>query len=199
MEEKQGKFELVLTARQVVKVQCLICGLLCLVSATSYLVGLSNTKVEAAAPAARPAQAVKTVEVKPIDVKPIDVKPAPVPVVEKADAKALVVQTPPVGQKTEASPPLAPRLPIQGKTYFQMAAVERGVAEVFVEYLGRKGFPALLAPGPNESIYRVLVGPVEGAETFAKTQQALIDAGFTTFTRRYKPTGTTQASNPDSE
>lgn len=181
IQEKQAKFELVLTARQVVKVQCLICGLLCLVSATSYLVALSNTKVEAASRVIT-----RTVEhAKPVEVHPVAASspnPAPAPVAKEPEPLSAVT----------------PRLPIQGQTYFQMAAVERGVAEVFVEYLGRKGFAALMAPGPSDSIFRVLVGPIDGPEAFSKTQADLIAAGFTTFTRRFKQ-GETPVPSPKPE
>src|SRR6266567_6949311 len=42
--------------------------------------------------------------------------------------------------------------PIRGKTYLQLAALDRDRAEVFVETLARNGFRALLAGGPAEGI-----------------------------------------------
>jgi cell division protein FtsN len=62
--------------------------------------------------------------------------------------------------------------------------VDRGVAEVFVEVLARKGFPGRVADGPDEKTFRVLVGPLE-REEIPQTKSALDRAGFTAFVRTY--------------
>src|SRR5262249_27671229 len=48
---------------------------------------------------------------------------------------------------------------VGGKIFLQVAAVGRSEAEVLVEALKKKGFPALVGPGHNDTIFRVLVGP----------------------------------------
>jgi cell division septation protein DedD len=65
-----------------------------------------------------------------------------------------------------------------------MAAVDRGVAEVFVEVLRRKGFQAVIAKGPTEDIFRVLVGPVKDATSLARVKADLQAVGFTSFARK---------------
>jgi cell division septation protein DedD len=93
--------------------------------------------------------------------------------------------TKPVGQEPTrtASFPRSGRS-IQGGTYLQMAAVDRGVAEVFVEVLRRKGFQAVIARGPTEDIFRVLVGPVKDATSLARVKADLQAVGFTSFARK---------------
>jgi hypothetical protein len=62
--------------------------------------------------------------------------------------------------------------------------VDRGVAEVFVEVLARKGFPGRVAEGPDAKTFRVLVGPLAAAE-IPKTRSALDQAGLPAFVRTY--------------
>ena len=75
--------------------------------------------------------------------------------------------------------------PIHGKTYLQLAALDRERAEVFVEALARSGFRAVVAGGPAEGIYRILVGPFEDADTLARNQADLQALGFTSFPRKH--------------
>ena len=74
--------------------------------------------------------------------------------------------------------------PAHGQCFLQVAAVDRGVAEVFVEVLARKGFRARMAEGPDAKTFRVLVGPLAKTE-IPKTKSALDQAGFTAFVRTY--------------
>jgi cell division protein FtsN len=55
-----------------------------------------------------------------------------------------------------------------------------------VEALARYGFHAIVASGPTEDIFRVLVGPFQGAEALAHTQADLQAAGFTSFPRKHR-------------
>ena len=72
----------------------------------------------------------------------------------------------------------------RGQWFLQVAAVERGVAEVFVEVLARKGFPGRVAEGPDAKTFRVLVGPLPRTE-IPNTKSALDQAGLTAFVRTY--------------
>jgi cell division septation protein DedD len=96
-----------------------------------------------------------------------------------------------------AAPPSAKRIP--GDTYLQIAAVDRGMAEVLVEVLRRKGFQAEVANGATEDIFRVMVGPAKDAAALARTKADLQAAGFTSFARKAPKLVAKQSENePDS-
>lgn len=101
---------------------------------------------------------------------------------ESSDAKAqLPAESPAV--PTAAAPYPEPE---PGLTFLQVAAVRRQEAELVVDVLKRKGFSARVAPGPSETLFRVLVGPVTDAEQIAKTRKALEEAGFrSAYLRKY--------------
>ncbi len=84
-----------------------------------------------------------------------------------------------------AEPPLFAN-PQPGALYLQMGAVDKGVAVVLAEGLRRHGFNSLVAPGPSEKIFRVLIGPFATQEDFkrAKAEVDAIDLG--TFARRFQ-------------
>ena len=58
------------------------------------------------------------------------------------------------------------------------------MSDNFVRVLRKKGFPAVVAKGPTESIFRVLVGPMEDAATLARTQADLQALGYKSFLRK---------------
>ena len=107
------------------------------------------------------------------------VKPAPVPAA-------------PAPAPAPAEPPATL---VQGATYLQVAAVDPGVGEVFVEFLKRKYFSALIAPGPDPSTVRVLVGPVRDDDAYQVIREDLLRAGFLSFPKKYTAT-TTAATAP---
>jgi cell division septation protein DedD len=76
--------------------------------------------------------------------------------------------------------------PRPGGLYLQMGAVDRGIAVVLAEGLRRHGFNSIVAPGPTEKIFRVLIGPFETQDDFrrAKAEVDAIDLG--TFARRFQ-------------
>jgi cell division septation protein DedD len=69
--------------------------------------------------------------------------------------------------------------------YLQVLAVARAEADVLAEVLAKKGFRALVAPGPNEKVFRVLVGPAKDATDAAKLKTELEAAGFKPFIKKY--------------
>ena len=73
---------------------------------------------------------------------------------------------------------------IPGDTYLQVAAVDRGMAEVLVEVLHRKGFQAEVAFGATEDVFRVIVGPAKDDAALARTKADLQAAGFTSFVKK---------------
>lgn len=68
--------------------------------------------------------------------------------------------------------------PTAGQIFLQVLAVSRPDAELTVETLGKKGFRAIIAPGPSEKLFRVLVGPLKDQAEVAKTRTALEGVGF---------------------
>jgi hypothetical protein len=62
----------------------------------------------------------------------------------------------------------------------------RAEGELIVEMLTKKGFHAILAPGPDDKRYRVLVGPLKDAGDTGKAISDLEKLGFKgAFPRRY--------------
>ena len=80
-------------------------------------------------------------------------------------------------------------------TYLQIAALDRGMSEVLVEVLRRKGFQAEIASGATEDIFRVVVGPVKDAADLARIKAGLQGAGFTSFVRKAPKLVTNQGEN----
>jgi cell division septation protein DedD len=76
--------------------------------------------------------------------------------------------------------------PAPGKSYIQMAAVEKGVAAVFAEGLRAHQLTAFVAPGPSPTIFRVLIGPVSDTQAYKATKQELDKIGLSTFMRQYE-------------
>jgi flagellar biosynthesis GTPase FlhF len=81
--------------------------------------------------------------------------------------------------KSTAEPlPHAPSGPLSG-TYLQLAAVPRTEADLMISVLQRKGFKAAAGPGPEGSnLFRVLVGPLAGADAISATRNSLNDVGM---------------------
>ena len=103
----------------------------------------------------------------------------PVPAETKPPASKAISPPPVAGEEAAASEP-AP-----GQTFLQVAAVKRTEAELIADVLKKKGFSALIAPVPNETLFRVLVGPLKDSSVMAKTKTDLEQAGFRSFVRKY--------------
>jgi cell division septation protein DedD len=67
-----------------------------------------------------------------------------------------------------------------------MAAVDKGIAAVFVAGLRSHGFQSIVAPGPSDKQYRVLIGPLPNAAKYTQAKDKLDQLGLTTFGRRYQ-------------
>ena len=96
----------------------------------------------------------------------------------------------PVTPAPAGLPAVAPPKPtsvdrLKGNTYLQVAAIDRGMAEVTYEMLTRKGLPVLIGDSPSEGIFRVLVGPIRDMADVPKHQAALNEAGFQPFIKKY--------------
>ncbi len=67
----------------------------------------------------------------------------------------------------------------------QAIAARRPDADLVARVLKQKGFPVVLAPGPTESVFRGLVGPLADSNAVAKTRAALETTGFKPLLRKY--------------
>jgi cell division septation protein DedD len=95
-------------------------------------------------------------------------------------------EPPPIVLNQEA----APEAPIfadakAGSVYIQMGAVEKGVSVIFAEGLRRHGLNAFVAPGPNEKIFRVLIGPLPDPAAYVKAKETVDRIGLSTFARKF--------------
>jgi hypothetical protein len=75
--------------------------------------------------------------------------------------------------------------PEPGKTYIQLASVERGYATLITEGARKLGFPAFIAPGTSPKLYRVLSGPFSNAADIQKAKAVFDTAGLNSFVRKY--------------
>jgi cell division septation protein DedD len=68
--------------------------------------------------------------------------------------------------------------PESGRTYLQLSAIDHDKAEIMIELLHKKNFPAIAAEIPEKpGVFRVLVGPISEADV-NKTRADLQDASF---------------------
>jgi hypothetical protein len=199
--EVSSEFEIVLGPRQLGSVLFVATVILGAVCAISYAAGKAVTpKPPASAPepemvisgpaipkpvvsepiAAPPAEIVRQPEshhTKPVTTQPVTTQPVTTqPVTTQAVANQ------PLQNATEA-PLFADPKP--GAVYLQLGAVEKGVAIIMAEGLRKRAFNAFVAPGPNDHIFRVLVGPLD-SEAYKTAKQAVDDIGLSTFARKYQ-------------
>jgi len=132
-----------------------------------------GSPVAAAKPPARPAPAGGTAEraaaPPPEAAKPVTepVKPAAAPSRPASEAGSGLVQ------------------PEPGQTYLQVAAVRRPDANTLVSELRKKEFSAGVAAGPNETLFRVVVGPLKDSAEVNKERARLKELGFDPMVKRF--------------
>jgi len=178
---EDGEFELLLGNRQLMSVFFIVVILLGVFFAMGYIVGRNSSPVTA------PETAMRRPETKsaPVDASPVRETPreAPAP----ADAPKETVSQQPAAAPPEAKPepPAAPPArvsaggqPEPGRTYLQLSAIDRDKAEIMVELLRKKSFPAIAAEIPEKpGVFRVLVGPIPDA-AINKVRSDLQNASF---------------------
>ncbi|SRR5579883_16539 len=166
------EFEIVLGRRQMASLGLVGAILLAVFSGLFYVIGKS------ASPRPVVVQSWETVPPPP----PVAETPAPAPAAAPAAAAATTA--------APADPPDAAPLfaePQKGALYLQMGAVEKGVAQVWAEGLRTHHLNAFVASGPNEKIFRVLIGPLAGADAYRQAKQTVEDLGLSTFAKRIQP------------
>jgi cell division septation protein DedD len=171
-----GEFEITLRNRQLLSVFFIIVILVAVFFTMGYVLGRDSgaSAAVAQAPAAAP---VEQPAVKPAS----DFADAPAPA---AAAAPVPVTAPAVEEKV--APKLTARSgPVAGEVYLQVVAAKKPDGELVSAVLKKKGFPALIAPGPTDAVVRVLVGPFKGAEEVSKARGELEKAGFKPILRKY--------------
>jgi cell division septation protein DedD len=76
--------------------------------------------------------------------------------------------------------------PELGKVYVQVGALERGTAVIFAEGMRVHGFDAFVAPGPNDKLFRVLIGPLPDPESFRQAMLKVDALDLANFARKYQ-------------
>ena len=214
MSKTEGEYELVLGNRQLLSAFFIIVILFGVFFTMGYVVGRNSAPAAAAslapvpvagsqrpdaasssqgqsaptpsAPAESPGS---TPETKPAKPEPAETKPAAPPAGRQAPRKIetrVEVSTPPPreGARPASASGAEAVNPGPGNMYLQVAAAAQPQAGVVVDTLKQKGFPALLAQGPNATLFRVMVGPFADASTLGKAKSDLENAGFHPLVRK---------------
>lgn len=214
MSKTDGEYELVLGNRQLLSAFFIIVILFGVFFTMGYVVGRNSAPASAASlpsttvagnqrpETASPAAATPSQSTTPApsaapppaheDTKgPAPVETNPVAEVEKPqkkeaahEAAARPAPTPPKKAAPPAPGGLVAVNPGPGNMYLQVAAVAQPQAGVVVDTLKQKGFPAVLSPGPNATLFRVMVGPFPDAAALGKAKADLESAGFHPLVRK---------------
>jgi hypothetical protein len=179
-QSEYTEFEIVLGRRQIASVAFLAIVVLVAFSAVSYVVGRSIPGWTSAQTS--PAQVVVG---PPIPMVKATLIPPPYAAVrESKPTPQPVFQPIPVSPEIARAPMFAE--PVKHLTYIQMAAVEKGVAVIFVEGLRTHGLASFVAPGPSEKIVRVVIGPLPDDAAYKRAQAIVDQIGLSTFIRRFE-------------
>ena len=185
-----GEFELILGNRQLMSVFFIVVILLGVFFAMGYIVGRNAAPVGAPEVASRrldpklgdadsPSPARETTKAAPADVpKETDSQPR-----ETASQQGPATKPAPPSEPAPAPAPVKTASreatssePQSGRPYLQLSAIDHDKAELMVEMLRKKNFPAIAAEIPEKpGVFRVLVGPVSDV---AKTRADLQNASF---------------------
>ncbi len=167
---------LILGNKQLAATAFMVIAFTTLVATLSYVAGRATTP----APAPEPVQARQqaAAPVRP----PVQAAPA---APSRAAEQVIVVDPKPAAAPQEAKPENEDLTPTPGAIYYQVASVDKGMADVSVQYLRDKGFAARRAPGASPAVYRVLVGPLGAQPMPSQTEARLKSLGFNPFPKKY--------------
>jgi len=178
-----GEFELILGNRQLMSVFFIVVILLGVFFAMGYIVGRNSS------PVTGPEIATRRPESKPLVETPPQQRESPAPEAPKATASQQGPAVTPAAQPAARPEPISAPVkqtarvdssaqPESGKTYLQLSAIDHDAAEIMVELLRKKNFPAITAEVPEKpGVFRVLVGPVAEADV-NKIRADLQNASF---------------------
>ncbi|MBI3682457.1 MAG: SPOR domain-containing protein [Acidobacteria bacterium] len=205
---EDGEFELILGNKQLLSVFFIVVVLLGVFFTMGYIVGKNSvgdfarkTEPIMVDPSGAQREPPPSAFPEPKPVPAETGKPAPPPRVEpKPTPQPPPPETKPEGKQAKKEPPrkaeppvseppavaasgkrpvlLASGEPAAGQQFLQVVASTRPDCEIIADVLKRKGFVATVVPGPNESIFRVVVGPLADAAAVSKARADLEQAGF---------------------
>lgn len=186
--DQDREFELVLGNKQLFSLLFLVFVLLGVFFAMGYAMGRTSAPADIAqTPQQGKPDAVAGSVVRPSTTQGSAMPPT-IPASETArPALETAVAQPSPAAAVPAVDSSVPRLiePKLGQVFLQVSAVARPEAELLVEVLSRKGFRAVMAPGPSDKVIRVLVGPAASDSELAKLRTSLEESGFKAMVRRY--------------
>jgi cell division septation protein DedD len=187
--EQEREFELVLGNKQLFSVLFLVIVLLAVFFALGYTMGRSTASPEVAAKGA-PDAATRTEPTRPSPTEgPAASVPAQPQAVTPRPEASYPLPTPSaetaVPKATRELAPVSVPEPQAGQSFWQVSAVAKPEAELLVEVLTKKGFRAIVAPGPNEKLFRVLVGPARDQAELGQLRTDLEKAGVKPYLRKY--------------
>ncbi len=193
-KNEEGEFELVLGNRQLLSIFFIVVILFGVFFTMGYIVGRNSAPSVAAEPG--PAKGTVAAIQEPASVPPAEPPAAAqqTPPEQAPPSQTQPAQEPPrkaavsAPKQEEPAPeppkPAAQPEPGPGRIFLQVAAVGRPEAEVEVGILKKRGYPALVGPGPREGIFRVLVGPYRDAASAGKVKSDLESLGFKPIVRK---------------
>jgi len=169
---EQQDFELVISTRHMLVASFVVVMLLGIFAGLSYVAGRAMDADSKPQIASTPSGTVAAEQQTTATVTPVAaVESVPAPSPERVDIGLIR--------------PSYFQTPAAGEVFLQVAAVDRGPAEVFAEFLSRKGFAARFANGPDERSYRVLVGPFRDNGVISSVKSRLEDEGFRPFVQKF--------------
>jgi len=178
-------FEIVLGRRQIASTGLLLTVAVAFFSGVSYLIGKSSA-VKSPAPAG---QAAETPQPATAAV-PRETPPAPPATKEQAEKdqalKEPVQAAQPGTQLVQLSSAPLFAQEVNGETYLQVGVIEKGVAMLWAEGLRTHGLEAFVAPGPNDMLWRVVIGPLPNQQAYRGAKTELEKFGITAFGRVYR-------------
>jgi cell division protein FtsN len=183
MPNEEGEFELVLGNKQLLSVLFIVVVLLGVFFAMGYIVGRNSAPVETSR-RAEPYVRTDAQSAMPERRPPPAQQPKPVLDAQPQAGAPAATREPERPKPAEVSP-VSTAQPETGQTFLQVSAVAKAEAEILSELLVKKGFRATVAAGPNDKLFRVLVGPAKDTAELSKMKNDLEEAGFKSIVRKY--------------
>jgi len=183
-KEKTAEYEIVLGRRQIASLLFIAIVVAVVFSAVSYLAGRTAAPKPVQHPPATPVAAAPAPAAGPAPAP--GPAPAAGPVIEATTGVLPAEPALPIAKRDNKPEPPMFAEPLPGAVYIQMGAVDKGMAMVFAAGLRRYGFDGFVAPGPNEKIFRVLIGPLPDPDSFRRAKAAVDALDLGTFARRYQ-------------
>lgn len=179
----EGEVEVMLSDRQLILLFVIGVLLLAVFFAMGFLVGKRMAETPAAGSAVEPRPGKALSKMAESLSKPQPAVGAAPTDTAGSSAHATAVTEPPAEPKPVG--PAGVVEPPRGTVFLQVSAQDLANAQVFADALAQRGFRAVIAPGPTRDVFRVLVGPLEGAEQISRTREELKAAGFESIVRKY--------------